>query len=210
MQCMCVISCLVYHSLFLLSFSDSFSTALFTINTKQSRPPFLFLQCVILEDTMSVRESGKNDRRDGFSLKWCWYVCMTPLYKEVSHLHARTDRVRIRVWPPPEICLNVLITPSRGVFPSLNPTTGYVMGQAGFSRQGNWRRKKREGDVLCTVSDPHTQHQHHLTFPLCSGTLKQLTNKWGIHYTTHKPEGAESLWGCIRTTQTNKAQRERD
>lgn len=53
---------------------------------------------------MSVRESeshasyDKNDRHDGFSLKWCRYVCMIPLYKEVSHLHASTDRVRIRAW----------------------------------------------------------------------------------------------------------------
>lgn len=102
---------------------------------------------------MSVRESeshasyGKNDRHDGFSLKWCRYVYMTPLYKEVSHLHASTDRVKIRAWAPPEICLNVLITPSRGI-PSLKPTTGHVMGQPVLSRQDKLRWKKRERERL--------------------------------------------------------------
>lgn len=109
---------------------------------------------------MSVRESeshayyDKNDRHDGFLLKWCRYVCMTPLYKEVSHLHASADRVKIRAWTPPEICLNVLITPSRGI-PSLKPTTGHVMGQPVLLRQDKWRWKKRERETSSVLYQIH-------------------------------------------------------
>ncbi len=37
-----------------------------------------------------------------------------PLYENVSHLHTLTVGQEVRAWAPPEVCLCVLIPPSRG------------------------------------------------------------------------------------------------
>lgn len=81
--------------------------------------------------TKCQSESLKANRRKSKSL-----------YEEVSHLHAKNDGVRIRTWAPTEICLNVLITPSRGI-PSLKPTTGHVMdGTARFVKTREMEKER--------------------------------------------------------------------
>lgn len=86
------------------------------INTKQPQPSFLFCS-VLFWRTKCQSESLKAKSQKSKSL-----------FEEVSYLHAKNDGVRIRAWAPTEICLNVLITPSRGI-PSLKPTTGHVMDE---------------------------------------------------------------------------------
>lgn len=129
-------------SFFFSMFNDSVSMIHFQLpwlHKHKTTPTFFPFFCsVLFWRTKCQSESLKAKSRKSKSL-----------YEEVSHLYAKNDGVRIRAWAPTEICLNVLITPSRGI-PSLKPTTGHVMdGTARFVKTREMEKERvRERERL--------------------------------------------------------------